>query len=83
MVVTSSDCLAGIGNQIFTGPIYTVMGFASLLLPGDSRQTPLKLSLSGVDVAEDTGARKLRVSVIRVFHLKVQAASCRIESETR
>ena len=49
----------------------------------DSRQTHLKLSLSGVDVAEDMGASKLRVSVIRVFHLIVQAATRRIESETR
>lgn len=50
---TSSDGLAELETK-FTGPIYTVMGFASLLLPGDSRQTPQIESFSGVDVAEDT-----------------------------
>lgn len=51
------------------------MGFASLLLPGDSRETHLKLSLSGIDVAQDMGARNPRVSVIQVFHFIVQAAT--------
>lgn len=58
---------------MYLAPVYTVMGFASLLLPGDSRQTHPRLGVGGVAVAEDMGTRKLRVSVMQVFHFIVQA----------